>query len=335
MGEAIFRKVQYGKEVKTTHGTAVAATRVWPGTVSVPNDRTPQRVRFMDGTRLPAQLRKINQIHVDGINLACENMTFQALPLLFSTGLKGDVTPTETTAGQLDYLWTFTPSWTASNTPDSVTLEYGDDTQAYEVEYCMARKIKLSGKIGDDSFVKGEAELFGKQITPTTFTAAQTLAGTELMVANMTKIFIDTAWAGLGGTQITNLLREWSLELTIGNHAKFLGDASKMMSTHGEGIIDAILTLTYEGNTAADTQFDLFQAGTERAIRISIEGAQIGTGTNHKLMVDLFGGYDEIIPMGGEQDGNNLHTAIFSINSNRLSPANALAVTLTTNINAI
>ncbi len=333
MGEKTYVKAQYGVEV--TRGTPVVATRIWPGTVSVPSDRTPKRTKFMDGTRLPAHKRTIGQIHVDGISLACDNMTFQALPILGVMALKGTATGAEVTTGQADYLWDFTPSWTATNAPKAITLEYGDDTQAYEIEYCMAKRLRFSGKMGDDSFIKCEAELFGRQITPTTFTAAQALAGTELMLANMTKIYIDTAWAGLGGTQITGLIKEWALEMTIGTHAKFMGDGSKLMTTHGEGIIDAILTMTYEGNAAADTQFDLFQAGTERAIRISVSGSQIGTGTYHNLTLDLFGGYDAVVPLGGEDNGNNLHTAIFSINSDRQATAHALAMKVTTSINAV
>ncbi len=333
MGEATYIKNQYGKEV--TKGTAVVATRIFPGTVTLPKDRTPQKVRFLDGTRMPAHKKSINQILVDGIGLAMPAGVFQGLPMLLSITLKGGVTATEVTTGQGDYLWDFTPSWTATNAPDAITLETGDNTQAYEVEYVMGRRIKFSGKLGDDSFVAVECEAFGKQITPTTFTASQALPGTELMIGNMVKLYIDALFANAGNTEVTGLLKEWSLEITTGNHPKFLAGGSKMMSLHGEGIIDAILTLTMEGNSAADANFDLYQAGTEKVVRIAVTGSQIGTGTNHSLILDLFGSFDEVIPLASEENGNNLHTAIFSLNSNRLSTQAGLGVKVTTNINAI
>ena len=333
MGEATFIKNQYGKEV--TKGTAVVATRIFPGTVQLPKDRTPQKVRFLDGTRLPAHKKSINQILVDGINLAMPVGVFQGLPMLASITLKGGVTATEQTAGQSDYLWDFSPSWTASNTPDAITLETGDNTQAYEVEYVMGRRLKIGGKIGDDGFVTVECEAFGKQITPTTFTASQSLPGQELMVGNLVKIYMDTTWAGLGGTEKTGVLKEWSVEITIGNHPKMLGNGTKLMSTHGEGIVDAIATFTFEGNSTADAEFDKHQAGTEQAIRIECLGTQIGTGQVHSLKIDLFGTYDEVIPLASEDSGNNLHTAIFSINSDRLSTQHALGFKVSTNINAI
>jgi len=335
MGELTYVKNQYGKETPATHGTAVAATRIFPGTVKMPKDRTPVKVRFLDGTRLPAHKKVINQILVDGITLAMDQGVFQGLPMLGSICLKGAVTASEVTTGQHDYLWDFTPSWTATNAPDSITLETGDNTQAYEVEYVMGRRLKFSGKLGDDGFVSVECEAFGKQITPTTFTAAQALPGMELMVGNMTKIFIDAAWATLGSTEKTGILKEWSVELTIGTHPKFLAGGTKMMSTHGEGIIDAIATFTFEGNADADANFDLYQAGTEKAIRIAVTGSQIGTGTYHNLTIDMFGSFDEVIPLASEDNGNNLHTAIFSINSDRLATQHALGVKVTTDINAI
>jgi hypothetical protein len=333
MGEATYIKNQYGKEV--TKGTSVVATRIFPGEVKLPKDRTPVKVRFMDGTRLPAHKKSINQIHVDGIRLTMPVGVFQGLPMLFSITLKGGVTATEVTTSQADYLWDFTPSWTATNAPDAITLETGDNTQAYEVEYVMGRRIKISGKIGDDGFIAVECDAFGKQITPTTFTASQALPGQELMLGNMVKLYIDPLFANAGATEKTGLLKEFSLEIMVGNHAKFLAGGSKMMSSHGEGIVDAILTLTMEGNTDADANFDLYQAGTEKAVRIEILGSQIGTGTVHSAKFDLFGSFDEVIPLGGEDNGNNLHTAIFSINSNRLSTQAALGVKVTTNINAI
>lgn len=333
MGELVFRKIQYGKEV--TRGTAVVATKMWPGKISVPVDRTPVFPELTTGRRARAQSGVFNQILVDGFTLSMEQGVFQALPMLFSMGLKGGVTATETTPSQTDYLWDFSPSLSASNAQNGMTVEFGDDTQAYEIEYCLARSLKIAGALGDDAGVSLEAECFGKQITATTFTAALTPGTYEFMVANMTKLYIDPAWATLGATQKTGLLQDFSIEIQTGLHPKFLANGVKTMTSHGEGFFDVMATFTFEGGSAADTEFDNFQAGTKRAIRLEVIGSQLGTGTPYKLTVDMFGQFESVIPLSSEKNGNNLHAAIFHCLDDNLATPHMFAVTCTTNANAV
>lgn len=335
MAELVFLKSQYGLEAASAHGTAVAATKLWPGTVSIPADRKPQFKTVMSGRRTREQQGVINQILVDGLTLKMEQGAFQALPMLFSGLLKGAVTASETTPSQGDYAWSFTPSLSAANNPDSFTLEWGDDVQAYEAEYLMFNALKIAGALGDDAGVSLEATGFAKQITPTTFTPSLSALTYEFMVANMTKLYIDTAWAGLGGTQVTGLLGEFSLELMANNHPKFLADGVKTFTTHGEGAINALATFTLEGNSTADAQFDLFQAGTKRAIRLEVIGSQIGTGTTHKLTVDMFGQWESVIPLASEKNGNNRHAAIFHVLDDNQATPHSLGVSVTTSVNAV
>lgn len=336
MGELAFKKVQYGKE--TTHGTAVAATAMFPGVVTIGADRKPIVPEEALGLRVKGQRSVINQIHAGDITFKMDNGVFQKLPMLFSIGLKGGVTAAEVTSSQGDYLWDFSHSLTAANNPESITLEFGDDTQAYEIEYVMARRYKISGKIGEDEPIKIEAEGFGKQITPTTFTGSLSVltADEEPMIANLTKLYVDTTWAGLGGTQKTGMLREWSVEILTGVHPKFWAEGTKLMTGDGEGILDCMAALTFERTSAEDTLvFDTFQAGTTKAIRILVEGSVIASGTAHSLTIDMFGTFEEVISMGSEKDGNLLDTAIFRTHSNGLSTPHHFAVKVVTNKNSI
>jgi hypothetical protein len=333
MGERAFTKVQYGKEV--TRGTAVVATKIWPGTISVPVDRQPVFPEIATGRRARAQAGVINQLLVDGYTLTAENCPYQALPFIFSMGLKGGVTASETTPSQADYLWDFTPSLTAANAPNGFTVEYGDETQAYEMEYSLARSIKIAGKMGDNAGVSVEAECFARQITATTFTGALTLPALEFMVANLTKVWIDSTWATLGTTQKTGLLQDFSIEILTGLHPKFLGEAHKYFDVHGEGFIDAMATFTLEGAAAADAIFDDFQAGTKRAIRLQTIGSTIGTGTTYALTINMFGQWESVVPISSEKNGNNLHAAVFHILDDNQATPHSLGVTVTTNGNAV
>jgi hypothetical protein len=333
MGEKAFIKNQYGKE--SSHGTAVAATNKILGEVTVPKDRTVTFPEDALGIRARANRSVVNQIHVDGLRINFPNAYFEALPVIMSIGVKGNVTASEQTAGEGDYEWDHTPSLTAANNPDSITLEYGDDTQAYEVEYVMARRIVIEGNVGEDAPVTCEVECFGKQITPTTATAGLSNPTVDSMVANLTKLWIDSDWASLGSTQKTGLLRKYRIEIITGNHPKFWAEGVKTMTGDAESYIEVMMTFTFEGNSDADVIFDAFQAETAKAIRLMIEGTQIGTGEKHSLTVDVYGKFEEVIPLGDENNGNNLHTAIFHGMSDGESTPHMLGVKVITDIGTI
>lgn len=335
MGELAFRKIQYGLENPAAHGTAVAATDVFPGKIVVPVDRKIVFPELTTGRRARSQAGIVNQIHVDGFTMSLDPGIFQMLPLLFSCGIKGAITPVEQTPDQDDYLWDFTHSLTATNAPDSATVEFGDDTQAYEIEYAMARSYKIAGNLGEDAPVTVEAELFGKQISTASFTGSLAPVAYEYMHANMSKLWIDSTWATLGTTQKTGLLQGFSVEIQTGVHPKFHAAGVKTMTSHGQGYLDCVATLTLEGNSDADAIWDDFRAGTKRAIRLQVLGSQIGSGDPYSLEIDMFGQFESVIPLSSEKSGNNLHAAIFHcLDDNQATPHN-FAVKVTTKSNSV
>lgn len=337
MGERMLSKYQFG--VESSRGTAVASTRVLgAGVKGVPLDRVWDAVRYSKGSRANAQYKRNDNLLVqDSLTFDADNpLYFQALPVFHQCSLDGDITPTEQTGSQSDYLWAVAPSLTAANAPDTVTLELGDDTQAFEIEYTMFNRLMIAGQIPSDGSaapVTGEFGYFGRQVTPTTFTAAQTLhSGLELMNASLARFYKDTAWGSLGGTEIA-ALRGFELEILVGNHPKKFGSANKYFTTHGEGMITAMLTVDLEGIAAADTVYDEYQAGSERAIRLAITGSQIGSGATYKYQVDIFGYWAEVVPLNEEREGNNVHRALFV--SKEDASANFLDIDIITNHNAL
>lgn len=313
MGNRFFSKVQYGKE--SPRGTAVAADTLLLGRVpAVNSDRTPIFPREDVGINAAAVRSVIHQ-YLYSNTLSSEHGYFQLLPALFGCGLKGGVTATETTSSQGDYAWAFTPSLTAAaaNSPDSLTIELGDDTQAFEVEYCMFERIRISGQVAqgmDASPVTIEADFFGRQLTPTTFTSAISLPTAEPINAKLARLYLDTSWSGVGGTEKTNILRSFDIEILTGVHPKFAGSGYKYFNTHGEGLIEVTANFTFEGNSDADAIFDLHQANTFSVARLKVSGATIGSGVAHSLSIDIGGKWENVSPLSGEDRNDNLHTAV-------------------------
>lgn len=333
MGERVFKKIQFGKEVKTTKGTVAAATSIFLGDAGVPPDRAYVKPNYNLALRARSAEFHLYQQLVDPFNLTVENGYFQILPALLSMLLKGDITPSIHTTGQGDYDWGFSPSLTATNAQDSFTFEIGDDTEQYLLSYVMAKRLTIEGAMGANSAVKLSAECFAQDLAVGAFTGALTIPTIEPMVANQAQLFIDTTWAGKGGTQKTGLLRDFSLEILSGLHPRFHGNGLTYDS-HGETFIDVMLRMTLEGDSVADGYYDGYLARTPYAIELKIPGSQIGSGQTHFLKVDLWGRFEEMVPMGSEADGDNLHTCLFH---GQYDPTGAamLAVNVCTNKSAV
>lgn len=332
MGSEMFVKNQYGKE--STRGTAVAATKRFLGTVTIPEDRTPAHPAYSMGRRSRSHRTEIRQILADPISMNLPEAYYQILPMLYGITLKGGVTASETTGGQGDYLWDFTPSLTAAAAPDTITLETGDNDQNYEIEYVMGKNLTLDFALGENAGVNITCEAFGKQISKSTVTASINPLAVNAIIANTAQLWIDSTWATLGTTVKTGLLRGGNIQIATGNHPKFLAAGVKTMTGHGEGYADLTGSFVLEGGAAAVSIFDAYQAGTHLAMRLAFTGPQIGTGAYYKLQYDMFVGIDSVIPLSGFAEGNTLYAVQFmALDDNEATPHN-FGVQVTTNANA-
>lgn len=329
-GEVIFRKVQVG--LQSAFGTPVAATRMWPSTVKMPQDRNIKFPQDALGVRARSNRSVVHQILTDGLPFNLDEPCFQDLPFLFSIGLVGSVTPAEQTTDQDDYLWDFTPDLADDNTPKPGTAQFGNDIQVYQIGDVFARKYTIGGKLGGDEAVKISCETFGGEITPiSAFTVLSPIVG-EPMSANLTNFFIDSAFADLGDTKVTDLIHEYSIEILTGIYPRFEAKGVKTPTSFGESYIDMMMTLTMRGSSVADGLWDDMRAETPRAIRCQILGSKIGTGENHTLNLGCYGKFEKVIPMDGDQDGDDLTTAIFH---NLLDGSSSVEISLITDINAV
>lgn len=310
-GNDFFTITQYGQEV--TPGTGVAAAKIWPGqTPKIVSDVKPNFPEESFNMRSKSRRVVISERLYQN-SLVAPVAGFQQLLLPLLWGLKG-VTPTETTPDQNDFDWDFSPNLTPGaglNAPKSGTLEFTDGVQAYESEYCMFDKITIKGSIpqdGGDASVSVEGSFFGRRLTPTTLTPALSEANATLMNAALARLYVDTAWAGVGGTEFADLLRAFEIQLLTGVHPVFRGSANTYFSAAREGILAASATFTIEGGSSAHTLLAAQQAGTFQAFRLKIPGPQIGTGVNHLAQFDIGGFLEAVGPTDSNDRGDNLAT---------------------------
>jgi len=336
MGSEALRIIQYGLE--TTHGTNVAAdTKLLMAATLPETDREVVIPRAQMGVRTNRLLDSAftRRVLADGITLENveDGMYFEALPLIFSMGIKAS-TGTAQTTGQGDYLWTFAAPQTGAETVASITLEVGDDAQGYEIGYCLARRITLSGDC-DSGLVSCTVEVFGEQIEQTTLTtsvAAPTNA--EFMTAKLSRLYVDGTWAGLGATELAAALVNWQVVIDTGVHPKMLGSASRVFDSHGQNEIQATATFTLERTAAVIAEELLYRPAaaytvTPRFARLTVTGNQIGSGNNETLQIDLAGAWMQWTPLGTEREGNTLDVAVLQ-GGYDVTGAQGLSVSVTT-----
>lgn len=329
----MYKRVQIGAENPAAMGTAVAATRRFYGMANVPVDREPTIPTYSIGQRAKGGQVQIGQLLADPLTLTLEQTYFQTLPFYFGALLKGAQTGVEVTGGQADYLWGFTPSLTATDAIDSFTVEVGDDDQEFEIDYCVARSLNLAGTLGDNGAVSSSLEMFGNEVVKSTFTGALAHFTPEPMFSNMSELWIDSTWATLGTTKKSALLKGWSIDILNGAHPKFLANGVKTFTSHGLGYVGFVASFTFEGGSDAELTYDYFAAGTPKAIRLKVSGSQIGTGAVHSMILDMYGAFTEVIPLDGDDNGNNLYTAVFTDLSDLQATPHNLGVAVTTSIN--
>lgn len=314
MSERALTEVQYA--IEATAGVTIAATKKLLKVVEpIKPDRVPSFPEEDFAARAKSLRSWIGQ-HLVSDTLTFEQSYFEMLPFIFSCGILGLAAPTATVTGSTAnmYTWPYVPSMVAVNNPKSFSLEKADPVTQEHCGYGMFERINIKGTINQGAEVSPvviTCDFFAKEWS--TDAPANIVPPTVFAVnAKLTTLDIDTLWASLGGTPMTNALRAFEYDIITGLHPKQLGTHNKYFAVHGEGIIDVTASFTFEGIAVANTEWGHFRTQTNRAVRLDlINPATFGThGANSQLQIDLFGRWLEVVPLADDDRGNNLHTMV-------------------------
>ncbi len=341
MGNKALTIVQYGLE--GPHGTPVAADTRLVAEVTLPDtDRELVVPKAGTGKRVPEVLDNAyyRRQSCEGIQLTTpDGAYFQLLPLLLSALVDGNITPVEQNPSEGDWLWTFTESLTGTEDLDTFTLEAGDQfagNSAFEVAYCLLKELTFTGN-AETGEMTVSATIDGDKLTPTTLTGVATLPTFEPIHGKKMRLYIDTLWANLGNTEKTGTLLDFTVRLAGGGHHKRRGDSSLLPGAHGQDMIEMIATIGFEHNAAAIAEEAKYYADTTTPVfvRLQVEGAQIGVGDTHKLVIDMAGVWQSWSPfINQDQDGNTISVGTLKIGYD-VTGTRAFNIDVTTDVAAI
>lgn len=281
MSDGILALSGFQGGLETTRGILVPATRRQPMNgwfVSTLEEHRvhEQRVSFIDvyrsfSTKQFAELRGLSP-----------SPTFEDLPWFLKGFAKGGV------AGVLSdtaaYSYVFTPT-VAADDLETVSWEAVSDTQDFAFPGCLAEKFDLSFKAG------GAAELtldyLAQRAIPQARTAALSDRITEDILSAGVTAYVDSTT--IGSSAIADMV---SLQFTLQNNWV------QLFTFNGQLYPTKVYRKVRSVNCSVSLQFDTlteytaFMAGTERKIRIVMQGSNIaGTAgpTKKSLTLDVYG----------------------------------------------
>lgn len=309
-GVRLLSYFQIGKE--TTPGTAVAASRRMDPDLSSAftvdwmktfhdgrqtGARTPVSYATQQGTMV-----NINYRTPDDTGIGFDQLPY----FLHFPG--GGTAGTGATA----VTWGFAWGGTATGSALAYTIEFGDDVQNYEAEYCQAQTLRMSAE--PSGLTQLEAEFFGRQSTKSTKTTLSAVSPVRIP-GYLWKPRFATAQSGLAGaSDVSNLLVGWNAEWTTGLVPRKYQDGLAYFGQSVEAApVRGTLSLTVESSSTAVSQFyDKAAADTVDFVQLKATGPTLG-GSSYSAQLQFAVIYREVQPLGGESDGVNLYNVTAEI----------------------
>lgn len=302
-GTQIFTRLNWGKE--TVKGTPVAPTRqVYAEGTGTGTEDLSLNFHEEENSGKRTRIRRVTQQSEDAAIQfrTASGVGYDDLIWPLVCGLR-TISPTGAGA---DRTWTGTPSMTAANSPESSSVDIGDDTQNWRYQYCMFESFKISAALGELTQLEGS--LFAQKAVKTAAASPAINSAVKIPGELWTAKFASTM-AGLPGASIqTNLLVDFSLEITTGLKWRHYLDGALTGAQHVETDIAATLEFTVESTAFAISEFyDKWKAQTLDFIRLKATGPTLG-GSNYSAQIDMPILFSDVPPITKEDEGVNLYT---------------------------
>lgn len=180
--------------------------------------------------------------------------------------------------GLSPYVWTFTKNPAVVPTPCTFTIErdeYDGSTHIGQAwHYVVITELTISFAEGQPLMFAAKA--FGRRVQTETITAAQSLPTPEIPPTALASVYIDTTFAGLGGTQVASQVLAASVTIKNGAVPLWTLDARSDLdfTTIGYDVkdiqINASVTAYLGGQYA--TEKTAAEAQSLRALHLAIAG---------------------------------------------------------------
>ena len=308
-GLRALRKILVGQE--TTKGTAVTPTAFLVGTLGMRDQLELFMPDEYETGRLASYER--SQIIAREATLPFEaDANYEQLAYLLEMAVKqtevGGV-PAVTDSRYVNTTtnvttWTYTPNYTESNDPLSLTVQYGDDIQQFESAFVSCRNIEFSGQVGD--IVKTSADLFGRTVTKiASFGATVEPPDRESIKMGTSELYIDPTWAAVGTTAKTATLVDFSYKFNTGFSPMKYADNRLDFSDLAEAKRHVELDMTVGFNDSAVELFDAYNDQSQVVVELRFTGSEVSANNNKSFKLQVGGNVTEFMELS-EREGQDI-----------------------------
>lgn len=305
--------LQVGKE--TSWGVEVAATARLLG-----DGRLVDLAEFVRPERDYGVLSRALEDPVEaalmsGIDFSTD-LSYEQILHILSAGVKGGVSPgAEQTPGQGDFLWVFGSPVSSDPAVDPFTLEGVAQDGSANIEQFTATggivtEFNLAAANGANLAELG-ATWRAKGIVAKAPAADPGLPTRTLVPTDKWTAKVADTQAGLGAAGTLSVVSfDLSITTGIGLKRRLAGStepADKLFGPY-EGSLSLVVDLV----AATEAERVKFRSGSKRFIRLDVQGAQIGTGLNYEIQIDLACHLVEP-PTAGDEDGQETRGFSYSL----------------------
>lgn len=285
-----FYKVECGQE--TTAGTAV------PSTTTLPSFAFRPAMGYLEVVQPEEERGSLAAYHRNYVASELVEGTLEGeatfeeitIPLCMAIeDANGAATSTE--AGS-SYRWSFEPNWTSGNSPGTWTLEYGDDTQAWETEYVFGSGLTISGSVEEAWTLS--CDVAGRANTSTTFTGSPVTSGytIETILMQKSKLYMadDTSSDLTTSDQVSGAFLDFEWSLPDHYAPRFTGDGNLYFSGVRESKVAPELTVSLVVDSNTKSQITQKYENQTRQI-VWIEGIGSTISGSYDKYVKIKGAY--------------------------------------------
>ena len=224
-------------------------------------------------------------------------LTFEEFPIVLLAGLG------MSTSGAGPYVHTSLPSMTDPNSLSALSFEMfltDGSTQHEKRKFAFGQCSEFTVELAFGQAARLSANWFGRAglalASPAT---PSVLTGRELIPSELFSLFIDDAYANLGTTQISSIIRSATLRVDTGVRPNYSLDGRADLDFSGllRGMIGVELDITAEFDANVALELADWRAGTARFI--SLEAA--GSGTSEMKLQSALAYVEP--PTFAEEDG--------------------------------
>lgn len=309
MGTA-FRRAQIGQE--SSRGTAVAADVVLTSGILTMDPDVEFSIPLEDRNSL-AERHSRTRVRDEVLLQWNGPVTYQHIIHWLLMGIAGGSTGSrpDPSGDPSTYLWTFVPRLNTSNAQKAYTFEFGDEEQEFECEFVMASQLTFRFEMG--GAVELTVNLFGRNLSKSSFTGGQTALTPVEAVASKTKVWIDGTWANLGTSLKQNLVRSIEITIPTGVARYRTAEGLEWYNTFIEAKRTATIRMSLVSGSDAETEYDAYRSDTLRAIRVQTLGPADMGGDNdfsYTLEFDMMVKWDENPELIRDDEGETVYNMV-------------------------